>query len=196
MSLELNETAWKCCICLGVTREPVTRSRCWHCECEKCMRKVLVAVEEYSCTACAPIDVKWCRMPFTKDEINDHVAWPLFAMQMKSQMRAECENYDFVSATISAVRHERNSWEHPRVVCARCPFAGRLRETIGHALQYNQVMVFSYQWAYPIRHLECEKHNCRNFLYQVHRRREAATIPSCPVQFRTLLCLPTTGKFY
>ena len=32
---ELSETAWKCCVCLGVPRDPASLARCGHAGCVK-----------------------------------------------------------------------------------------------------------------------------------------------------------------
>jgi hypothetical protein len=91
-------------------------------------------------------------------------------------MRMKCENCEYVSDPISVARHERNICLERRVVCPGCPFTGRLKETIDHALQCVQVMVFCSQCTYPIRYVEREKHHCNNFLYQLRRH------PNAPIK--------------
>ena len=146
------------------------------------MRQVLVTgdLSDSPPTAIGVKPCPVCRTPFTKDDIKEYITWPLFAKQMWSQMRVKCENCDYESDPISTVRHERNACIQRRVVCAGCPFTGRLEETIDHALQCNEVKVFCYQCAYPIRYVERQKHNCHNFLYHLRRHIEASIAPGRP----------------
>ena len=183
--VELSETAWKCCVCLGVPRDPASLTRCGHAGCEKCFRQILVTAPPIDASPGSrmPIGVKpcpVCRTPFIKDEILEYAKWPLFSKQIWAQMRAKCENCDFESDLISTVRHERNSCQQRRVVCAGCPFTGQLQETIDHALQCNEVKVFCYQCAYPIRFMERAKHNCHSFLYHLRRHADAPIAPGRP----------------
>jgi hypothetical protein len=108
--------------------------------------------------------------------INEYDSWPLLTKQTWAMMRMKCENCDYIADPISVARHERNICLDRRVVCAGCPFTGRLQETVDHALQCKQVMVHCSQCAFPIRYVEREKHNCNNFLYQLRRH------PNTPIK--------------
>jgi hypothetical protein len=173
--VELSETGWKCSVCLGVPRDPASLTRCGHAGCSKCFRQILVTGSGAFNESTSTIGVKpcpVCRAPFLAEQINEYDTWPLLAKQAWAMMRMKCENCDYVSDPISVARHERNICLERRVVCAGCPFTGRLKETIDHALQCKQVMVFCSQCAFPIRYVDREKHNCNNFLYQLRRHPE------------------------
>jgi hypothetical protein len=154
-------------------------TRCGHAGCTKCFREILVTGNGSFNESTSTIGIKPCPVccsPLTLEHIDECSSSPLVAKQTWLMMRMKCENCEHVSDPISVARHERNICLERRVVCPGCPFTGRFKETIDHAEQCGQLMVFCSQCAYPVRYVERDKRHCNNFLYQLRRH------PNSPIK--------------
>ena len=158
---------WKCPICIGVPRQPVTLTTCGHLYCDGCVHQLMVTNRSTDFTTHKCCN---CRTHFKRNDLSRYGQWSLLSKQTWALIRVQCESCDFISSPEDMVHHERVQCPSRVVTCPGCWFSGTVEDVCNHALQCNSVLVNCIRCGYPIRHTRRDLHDCEAVLACDRRR--------------------------
>lgn len=167
---DISDTAWKCSVCFGIPRMPVTIKGCGHMGCAVCLETILASgpfADHNQNQPGKPCPV--CRSHFTRGSLLHMNEWPMLAKLLWTQIRVKCETCAFTSDPASVVVHERSQCKHRTVACPGCRTTGTVQSIIDHVESCNRLMVYCSNCGYPIRYSNRFKHSCQKCLLQVQR---------------------------
>ena len=156
----ISSSSWKCPICDGVPRTPVTLRDCGHLGCRKCFLEHLVSGHAGDTSPIGSKPCPRCQTLYWKDRLITHDHWPLFARQVWEMLAVKCADCDFVDNPITVTDHERRKCAKRRVVCPGCAFVGRVEDTIKHASGCKSLMMYCVGCGYPILYQNHSTHDC------------------------------------
>ena len=169
-NIDISETGWKCSVCLGIPRHPISLKTCGHVGCGACIMQLQVIGTDIGATFTSKSLCPVCRAVFNRADVIYFDHWPLFAKQTWAHMRVKCAMCDFVSDPANVVQHELEKCEHRQVSCCGCWFTAPVAVVIEHALQCDRVMVNCVGCGYVIRYTKRTLHSCGKLLYKLRRR--------------------------
>jgi Zinc finger, C3HC4 type (RING finger) len=162
---QFSDTVWKCPICFGLPRIPITLRTCGHLYCETCVRKLLVMAS--SSDAGYRFGVKSCsvcRKPFTGQDILEWDKWACFSQAFWNCLRVKCAaaGCDYVDSPMKLRVHEQNTCPMRTVSCpgASCTFQGSVKNVTAHAETCKHVVMFCKNCKFLVRYVDRANHSC------------------------------------
>ena len=167
LPIVFSSTVWKCPICLGLPRQPVTISTCGHMYCDECVHQ-LIATNASADLLTHKCSV--CRTQFKRGDLLHYGQWPLLLRQTWALSRVRCEGCDFESSPDDMVNHERTRCANRMVMCPGCWSTLPVEAMCEHAIHCDRVVVNCIHCGYAIRHTRHHLHDCEAVLACNHRQ--------------------------
>ncbi len=158
---QISETLWKCPVCFGLPRVPVSLGRCGHIGCEQCLRRLLISSNQhmYGVGTC-PI----CRELFDARRMMEYNTWPMLARTLWKMLRVKCSyaGCSFIGDPISTYMHEKGTCKRRLYACPAtgCTYAGFFDDTVSHTKLCRKLYVYCIECGYVIRFTGRQLHDC------------------------------------
>jgi len=169
LSCVIAESGYKCSICVGMPRNPVTLRDCGHIGCNRCFIDCLNLSRASDTRPPGFQPCPICRRPFAKEDLIPLSCWPFFAQQLWSLNTVKCVGCDFSGTTTDVTRHERYTCKKRSVKCPACVFVGACDDVLKHVIQCKSLMVYCIGCGYPVLYTDWKIHSCSKI--QVLRER-------------------------
>jgi hypothetical protein len=160
--INFSASVWKCPICLGVPRQPISINACGHVYCDRCVHTLMATnpSADFTTHKCA-----MCRAQFRAGDLFRFGQWPLLLKQTWALLRVRCEKCgDCESSPQDMVHHERVQCVKRVVTCPGCWYSASVENVCEHAVKCDGVVVNCIRCGYPIRHVRHSLHDCEAVL--------------------------------